>query len=75
MDGSIAATAPLPRSFRPSYAAFCAAALRVVTTLPPSFFSPVSMSRVLRKKSRSSLPVRMPSSRFSSWLVPKAWEA
>ncbi|CAM5699612.1 hypothetical protein SFUMM280S_04138 [Streptomyces fumanus] len=75
VDGSIAATAPLPPcAFRPSYAAFCAAALRVVTTLPPSFFLPVIMSSVLRKRSRSSLPVRMPSSMASSCVAPYAWE-
>lgn len=73
VDGSIAATAPF-LSPRPLYAAFCAAAFRVVTTLPPSFSLPVIMSRVLRKKSRSSLPLRMPSSSFSSWLAPKACE-
>lgn len=76
MDGSRATTAPLPPwFFSPFHAAFCAAALRVVTTLPPDFALPVIMSRVLRKKSRSSLPVRMPSSMDSSWLAPKAWEA
>lgn len=67
--GSMAATAPflLPS---PSNAAFWAAALSVVTTLPPCFFSPVNIPMVRSKKSRSSLPVRMPSSRDSSWVEP-----
>jgi hypothetical protein len=67
--GSSAATAPF-LSPRPWKAAFCAAAFSVVTTLPPSFFLPVIMSSVFRKKSRSSLPVSMPSSRFSSCVAP-----
>lgn len=74
MRGSIAATAPF---FSPSFsnAAFCAAALSVVTTLPPAFFSPVNMPMVRSKKSRSSLPVRIWSSRDSSCVEPKACEA
>lgn len=72
--GSIAATAPfLSPSF--SNAAFCAAGLSVVTTLPPCFFSPVNMPIVRSKNSRSSLPVRIWSSSDSSWVEPKACEA
>lgn len=71
--GSRATTAPflLPR---PSKAAFWALALIVVTTSPPCFSLPVSMSRVLRKNSRSSVLTRKPSSRDSSWLLPKDCE-
>lgn len=74
MPGSMAATAPffLPR---PSKAAFWAAPLRVVTTLPPFSSSPVNIAIVRSKKSWSSLPVRMPSSMLSICVAPNACEA
>jgi len=71
--GSRATTAPF-LSPSPLNAAFWAAPSRVVTTLPPCFLSPVNIPRVRLKKSWSSLPVRMPSSRFSSCEESKACE-
>ncbi|GDY62823.1 hypothetical protein SAV14893_022160 [Streptomyces avermitilis] len=74
LDGSIAATAPR-RPASPSYAARCAPAARVVTTLPPGFRSRETPFHKGSSDSIGSVPARMPSAAFSRPVVPYTCEA
>lgn len=74
VDGSIAATAPL-RPSSPSYAACCAAALRVVTTLPPRPWARVRPFTRGNGESIGSVPDSTASPLCSRSVVPYTWEA